>query len=140
MKKLTYILLTMCAILLSTTSCTQNGGHIGALFGRWTLVRIEADNMEAPEQTGDIFWAFQGEMFQMQLVTSPHAVQTTYGVYTHEDNILTLDFPEKRFAPFPQTGLARENRLEVLRLTYGEMVVLYHPTPETSLTYYLRKW
>lgn len=145
MKKLipAYLLLAVTALL--TTSCTQNGGHIGALFGRWHLVRIEADNMEAPPTPpGDIFWAFQGDMFEMQLAYTdvPHAVSTTYGLYTltDDDKVLTLTFPEERYAPFAETGLGRENRLDVLRLTYGEMTVVYHPSADASLTYYLRKW
>ena len=72
MKKLKYLIFTLAAILAMTSSCTQNGGHIGDIFGRWHLLRIEADNMEAPAQNGDLFWAFQGDMFEMQLSHGNH--------------------------------------------------------------------
>ena len=140
MKKLKYLIFTLAAILAMTSSCTQNGGHIGDIFGRWHLLRIEADNMEAPAQNGDLFWAFQGDMFEMQLSHGNHAVSTIYGLYTLDDKTLTLTFPEERYSPFSETGLGRETRLEIIKLTYGEMTVIYRPTADTSLTYYLRKW
>lgn len=140
-KHIRVMMISMVAVLsLIVSSCTQNGGYIGDLFGRWHLVEIEANNMEAPAQAGEIYWAFQGDMFQMQLDRGEHSVSTTYGLYTLEDDILTLKFPEEGYPPFPQTGLARENRLEVLKLNHGEMILVYHPADDATLTYYLRKW
>lgn len=140
MNKSVTIILTFICLLFISTGCTQNGGHIGKIFGRWHLERIEAENMEAPQQRGDIYWAFQGNMFQMQRHNELHSYSTTYGTYRLEDNTLFLDFPQDDKPPFEQTGLGRENILQVLKLTHSEFVLLYNPTPDTSLTYYLRKW
>lgn len=140
MKRLTYTLILPLLTMLFMSSCTQNGGHIGAIFGRWHLVSIEADNMEAPELTDDIYWAFQSDVVQMQMTRDHHEVSQIFGVFTLDDEILTLRFPEERYKPFAQTGLSRDNRLEVLKLTYSEMRLLYRPSEEATLTYYLKKW
>lgn len=133
-----YSILFMLAIIAG--GCTQNGGHIGKIFGRWQLERIEADNMEAPEQHGTIFWAFQEDMIKMQRDDGNHEFSFRFGTYRLEDNTLFLDFPEKGNAPFKETGLGLENELQVLKLTHAEFILLYHPEPDASLTYYFKKW
>lgn len=141
MKRWIKILAVMAIIAVACSGCTQNGGHIGKIFGRWHLERIEADGSGVvPAQRGEIFWAFQGEMFQMQLKWSDHAVSTIFGNYTLSDDTLLLSFPEDNNAPFEDLGLGRENSLHVVKLTGKEMVLTYHPEDGATLTYYLRKW
>lgn len=139
MKRFSIIIVTVMLLALAG-GCTQNGGHIGKLFGRWHLERIEANDMEAPVQTGEMFWAFQSDLCQMMIDRGEHTFSETFALYTLDDNTMRLNFAEERYKPFPETGLARENSLQVLKLTGKEMILLYHPTPESSLTYYLRKW
>lgn len=138
MKKIYIVLIAVMALMAS--ACTQNGGHLGKLFGRWHLERIEADNMEAPEQDGELYWAFQNDMIQMQLDLGEHEFQESYGLFRMDDNSLYLSFPEKGNPPLPETGLAREDVLQILKLTGNEFILQYNPTPDSSLTYYFRKW
>ena len=141
-KRLLYIFALL--LICIGTACTHNGGPSGPLYGRWHLERIEADGMEAPEQAGDIYWAFQTGLVQMQRDNGHHSVTTIIGTFRLDDNTMFIDFPKESFVPFPQLGLGRENILQVLKLTRSEFILLYHPDPsddpEASLTYYLRKW
>ena len=122
-------------------ACTHNGGPSGPLYGRWILKNIEAEGMEAPAQTGQIYWSFQHGVIEMQRDNGNFSVSTRYGNFRLDDNTLFLDFPEEHEEPvFPETGLALENRLQVLKLTGKEMVLLYQPRQDASLTYYFRKW
>lgn len=136
--------LTILLLLIVSAGCTQNGGHIGKLFGRWHLERIEGDNMEAPEQTGNIYWSFQSDMILLQRENGEIDFSRVYGTYRLEDNTLFLDFPEKDKTPmFKQLGLPKipcKCEMQVLKLTHSEFILIYNPTPDTSLTYYLKKW
>lgn len=133
-------------IAMAASGCTQNGGHIGKLFGRWHLDAIEADGCAAPERHGDIYWAFQSDVIQMMRENAPNDFSTIFGLFRLDDNTLFIDFPEAAKPtqtdgkpPFPETGLPRESRLQVLKLTGKEMVLLYQATPQGTLTYRLRK-
>ena len=142
-KSIFFSLLAICLLTLCS-SCTQNGGHIGKLFGRWHLERIEADGVVLPESQGGIFLAFQGKVMELLLVKEEHESQEVFASFREEDNTIFLDFCQKNMLPYPQTGLLKESELQILRLTGKELVCVLHPEPETdpeaSLTYYLRKW
>ena len=136
-KSFSYILIMIFITCLST-ACTHFQGPSGDLYGRWHLERIEADNMEAPQQSGDLYWSFQTQVIYMQCDKGEHEFAQAYGIFRLEDNTLFLDFPENTPA-LAQTGLGRQNTLQVLKITGKELTLLYNPTPDSSLTYYLRK-
>lgn len=139
MKK--YILaLIVSAIITVLTGCTHNSGPAGPLYGRWHLERIEADNMVAPSHDEDIYMAFQGQTVQLQRDNGNHSVSTAFGKYRLEDNTLFLQFPEADQPPFAKTGFSRENIMQVLKLTHKDLILLYNPEADKSLTYYFRKW
>lgn len=130
-------------LILIFAGCTHNGGPSGPLYGRWHLERIEGENMAEPAQSGEIFWAFQSGMIQIQRDNGNHSVSTIYGSYRLVDDTMFIDFPEEKFVPFTEVGLGRENILQVLKLTRSEFILLYNPDPSdpsVSLTYYLKKW
>lgn len=140
MKRIYTLFLSILGLLLFVGGCTQNGGNIGVLFGRWYLESIDADNTAAPNRHGEIFWAFQEDMIQMQLDNGMHSVSRTYGLYRIADDVLYLDFPEENEPPFAETGLKRQSSLQILKMTKKEMVLQYRLDSESSLTYYLKKW
>lgn len=134
------IFLAVVSILILLSDCTQNGGYIGNIFGRWHLERIEADNIEAPVEGGEIYWSFQSDVIKMQRDDGEHYFSVVFGIYRLDNNTLYLNFPEKDGAPFPQTGFPRECKLDVLKLTRSEFILQYHTTKDSFLTYYFRKW
>lgn len=145
MKKILFFL----SILL-LASCTQNGGHIGKIFGRWHIDSIEADGCDAPPAALNLYWAFQTDVIQMQRENGHNNFSTIYGRYRIDDNTLFIDFPEASLPnasegqpPFAETGLARQSALQILRFTSHELVLSYHPDPATdpsaTITYHLRK-
>ncbi len=140
MKKTILMLLVLFSLQISLDSCVQNGGHIGTIFGRWCLVEIEAENEQPPVLRGDVFWAFQSDVIQMQRDNGYHSFSVTYGVFRIDGEMLYLDFPEENLPPFEETGLQRECELQILKMTHKEMVLKYHTGQDSSLIYYLRKW
>ena len=140
MKRIYLFVLPILGLLLSVAGCIQNGGNIGVLFGRWHLESIDAENMSAPVSRGEIFWAFQKDMIQMQRDNGSHSVSKTYGLYRIEDDMLYLNFPDENEPPFTETGLKRQSALQILKMTKREMVLRYQVDSDSSLTYCLKKW
>ncbi len=130
----------MLALLIAATGCTHHEGPSGNLFGRWVFDRIEAENMDVPEQDGTLFIAFQSSVCELKRNDGDMAFSTSFGIFHMDDGYLYLDFPQQDNPPFKQTGLARNNVLKILKFTRKELVLLYHPEPDASLIYYLRKW
>ncbi|MBQ5750970.1 MAG: lipocalin-like domain-containing protein, partial [Bacteroidaceae bacterium] len=64
MKKLIYIVLAFIAVTL--TSCMQNNGNIGYLFGQWRLEEVKHDNITTECDT--VFFSFQSNVFQIRKI------------------------------------------------------------------------
>lgn len=137
-KTLPYIL--SLTIVLITLACTHTGGPDGKLYGRWHLTRIEGEGISASTPTRNMYWSFQSNMIMMQQETGNHEYNTSFGIFRLDDNTLFLDFPEEKKPPLADSRLKRENILQILRMTHSEMTLLYHPSPEATLTYYFHKW
>lgn len=140
MKKSSPLFLVVYALLIFFSGCTQNGGTIGDIFGRWNLVEIEGENVTVPEKNGDIFFAFQSDIVMLQRDNGYHEFRFTYGSFQIDDNILRMDFPEENAAPFSETLLPRSCALQIRKLTRKEMILEYHKSSEENLIYYLKKW
>ena len=140
MKKTFLLTLLFLSLLMTLGSCTQNGGYIGDIFGRWHLTRIEGENIEPPIQHGDIFWAFQTDVIKMQRDNGLHSFSVAFGMFKIDGDMLYLDFPEEGQPPFAETGLDRVSELHIRKMTNKEMVLLYNPLPDECLIYYFRKW
>lgn len=63
MKKIIYIIALITALCF-TSSCMQNNGYIGELFGQWRLEQIVTDTIV--ENCDTVFFAFQSNLFQMR--------------------------------------------------------------------------
>lgn len=140
MKKSQIFLLLYCLILI-IGGCTHNGGPSGDLYGRWLLERIDGENMEVPTQRGDLYWAFQKNVVQIQRDNGFHSMSRIYGTFRKDEEFLYLDFPiEEEDSPFAETGLGRQNKLQIQKMTSKEMVLIYRLETDKSLIYYFRKW
>ena len=76
---------TILAVLLAAVAmaCTQNGGHIGRLFGSWVLESATCDGSEMtmPEDT-ETFWSFQSDLLRVQLADKHHTAENYFGNFT----------------------------------------------------------
>lgn len=140
MMKKSQIFLLLCCLMLMIGSCTHNGGPSGDLYGRWHLERIDLENIEVPPLRGDLYWAFQKDVVQIQRDNGFHSVSRIYGTFRKDEDFLYLDFPVEDDSPFPETGLGRHNKLQIHKMTGKAMVLIYHPEEDESLIYYFRKW
>lgn len=91
MKRALYIIILIITLCF-TTSCVQNRGFIGDLFGQWRLEQIEYDNNSLECDT--IFFAFQTNIIQVRNIRYfPHYEHMTFtGLYSRQDNLLKVDF------------------------------------------------
>lgn len=51
---------------VAITSCTQNDGYIGPIFGKWQLIEMWEDGTMTPHDS--IYYNFQTSVIQIQLV------------------------------------------------------------------------
>lgn len=93
MKKI-YILL-LGVVLVALGGCTQNNGHIGPIFGSWSLVGMTEDG-EPLDLSGETIFSFQNVLVQVtKYEDDPYNPIIRYGNFTMEDDILTLKFQNK---------------------------------------------
>ena len=93
MKKL-YI--SVIAILLAMlTGCTQYNGHIGPIFGSWSLVGMTKNGAPVDLESETVF-SFQNELVRVIRLAAPGVEDTTrFGNFTIEGNVLTMRFQSK---------------------------------------------
>ena len=105
--------------------CTQQNGHLGALFGSWALIEITCDGN--PVEPGyETAFSFQNEIVSIVgYVDPPYDSKTRYGNFTHIDNTLTL-----KFAPTPTPTNGRR---------YMAPEWLYFPKEENVLHFEVKK-
>lgn len=83
MKQLIYILLIVIGATL--TSCMQNGGNIGYLYGQWRLEEVTYDNTTSVCDT--VFFSFQSDVFQIRkIIYNSYDYSVFMGLYQHSDN------------------------------------------------------
>ena len=85
-----FSLSTLSAILLILCGCTQNNGHLGPLFGSWSLVEMTKNGLII-ELGDETVFSFQNEIVSVvRYVNPPYTVVTKYGNFSHIGNDLTL--------------------------------------------------
>ena len=84
MKKIYSALIVLTLTLMC--SCTQYNGHIGPLFGSWSLVEMTADGLPL-ELTDESVFSFQNEVVRVvRLVDppyTPHTVSSSFCNFTN---------------------------------------------------------
>ena len=88
MKKLIYIALTIITVTL--TSCMQNGGNIGYLYGQWRLEEVVHDNDTTACDT--VFFSFQSDVFQIRkIIYDTYDYSVFMGLYQHQDDVIKFN-------------------------------------------------
>ena len=98
---------TILAVLLATVAiaCTQNGGHIGRLFGSWVLESATCDGSEMtmPEDT-ETFWSFPSDLLRVQLADKHHTAENYFGNFTELPDG-GGQYAAPQWMGFPATGI-----------------------------------
>ena len=90
MNKVIFIFYVLLGILM--TACTQNNGHLGPLFGSWSLVGLTEDGKPVELEDKTVF-SFQNELVRVVKIEEfPNQSETRYGNFTHSGDQLTLKF------------------------------------------------
>lgn len=85
-------IITLVLVLVST-ACTQNHGHIGRLFGSWYLYEMTCDGEHLDiAKYGDAFWSFQSNLIMITIEEDYYSVGKTYGTWAESGDNLILDF------------------------------------------------
>lgn len=121
------------SVLTLLSGCTQYNGHLGPLFGSWSLVEMTEDEVPIDVAYETIF-SFQNKVVRiLRHVNPPLSSASNYGEFTMEDDVLTLQFQPSPtpsgsgmyMAPdwlhFPQGGIPI--RMEIEKLTGSQMVL-----------------
>ena len=88
MKRLIYIALTIITVTL--TSCMQNGGNIGHLYGQWRLEEVKHDNITTACDT--VFFSFQSDVFQIRkIIYNSYDYSVFMGLYEHQDDVIKFN-------------------------------------------------
>lgn len=128
------------AILI--TACTHNNGDIGPIFGQWQLTAVETAGTALPVTLpeGNIYWGFQSSTIHMSWITPDHGQDNRFGNFRLDDDTLFLDFPDEGYQFAPLLGLPDQCAMQVIRLTSKQLILMYQPTDDGSVTYTFRKW
>jgi hypothetical protein len=138
--RLLSIIAAIALILLALPSCTHNNGDIGNFFGSWKLVSIQSSDLQPVEYQGDIFWDFQNSTISMIIINDRHDTTQTYGNWSADDDILTINFPDADYAPLTELNLPRTCSMRIEKQTSKEMILNYQASTEQNFIYTFRKW
>ena len=85
--------LALAFVCILMGACTQNDGHIGKIFGSWSLSLMTIDGEERQLGDGEFStMSFQGDIVMFVLADQLHNSVKSYGTWRMTDNILSLDF------------------------------------------------
>ncbi len=101
MKKTIYRILLGLVLGVAITSCTQNDGYIGPIFGKWQLTEMWENGTMTPHDS--IFYNFQTSIIQIQLVHRSGLNNSTdnfYGNFVKENGELRFNIMEPSWVEF----------------------------------------
>lgn len=131
--------------------CTHNNGDIGQWYGQWKLESIEADGVPVAEYEGNMFWAFQNNVLNLDMVQDEglsHLMR--WATWSQDGKTLLIDFrhydgysptTDNDYHPFPILRMEKDavNTLAIETLTSRRLVLKYD-AGDKLYTYRLRKW
>lgn len=81
-------------LLLLAAGCTQNDGDIGRWFGFWRLESITVDSTTDDAYQGNITWAFQADIIEIDIMLPGHVRDNGYGTWSADPdgNAITINF------------------------------------------------
>ncbi|MDE6854791.1 MAG: lipocalin-like domain-containing protein [Muribaculaceae bacterium] len=94
MKRLAYITALAAAMTLTTASCTQNNGHIGPVFGSWSLQSMTVDGTDVPLPAGAVSatMSFQTDVVRFNLTYEYSHTLESFATWSKTGDIMTFDF------------------------------------------------
>lgn len=121
-------------LILILSGCTQNNGHIGPIFGSWSLIEMTENGLPINMNDETVF-SFQNQVVQVikYQKNPPYVGVIKYGNFTISDDMLTLKFQLKStevdnymyltpdWLHFPLDG--EPIHLDVWKLSGSEMVL-----------------
>lgn len=79
--------------LIVLTGCSQNNGHIGPIYGAWTLLEVTCDGQKLEVEGEATIFSFQGEILQItHFISSADDFTKNFGNFAVNNNVLTLKF------------------------------------------------
>lgn len=121
-------------LILVICGCTQNNGHIGPIFGSWTLIEICENGAPIDSDKAETVFSFQNEIVEVAHLTEPpFSTAYKYGNFTLSGNTLILKFSAEptidgshqfmtpTWLHFPENG--EPIRFDVRKLDGKEMVL-----------------
>lgn len=148
MRKPLFAMIVLTAALLC--GCTQYNGHIGPIFGSWSLVAMSEDGIPMDLDDETIF-SFQNEVVRVvKLTNPPYSSVSRYGNFTLSDDVLTLRFQSEPTASdshlyitpdwlhFPQDGSPIV--LDVKKLSSSEMKLTLDTDGKTYCYSFKKTW
>lgn len=113
--------------------CTQYNGHIGPIFGSWSLVSLTEDGSPMTLDDETVF-SFQNEVVQViRMIDAPYEIAARYGNFSISDDRLTLKFQSQPTADgsykymvpdwlyFPEDG--NPIQFDIRKLSGSEMIL-----------------
>ncbi len=133
-------LLIISAVSIIFSSCTQNNGNIGELFGTWYVESIEINGEPSDGYNANIFFAFQSSATTMTQVYEYNVTNTIYGDWSREGDTLYLRYEDSVYPPLTATGLAPTvNACKVTELTNDVFIFEYTNSSNQLYRYTLTK-
>lgn len=143
-------LIIVMSLLMCLCGCTQYNGHIGAIFGSWSLVEITEDG--SPLQLdGETVFSFQNELVQVvKTVDFPMSPIYRYGNFEKTDNTLILKFkisatangnysymtPNWMYLPLDEPSIP----MKIKELNGGKMVLVLNSDSKILQYTFSRTW
>lgn len=129
-KAIIYGLLLSLTLGITVTSCTQNDGYIGPIFGKWQLIEMWEGETMTPHD--NIYYNFQTDVILVQLVhRSVNVTDAYYGNFVKEGNELRFSLvePSQYQVVLPAElnlepmGLDHVNVFHIEKLTSSQMIL-----------------
>jgi broad specificity polyphosphatase/5'/3'-nucleotidase SurE len=76
----------------------------------------------------------------MIIINDRHDTTQTYGNWSADDDILTINFPDADYAPLTELNLPRTCSMRIEKQTSKEMILNYQASTEQNFIYTFRKW
>ncbi len=131
-KKIIYGILLSLFLGITVTSCTQNDGYIGPIFGKWQLTEMWKGETVTPHDS--IYYNFQTSVIMVQVVHRNGLENLTdgyYGNFVKEDDTLKFSLTEPSWFPvtlpailnLEPMGLEHVNVFHIEKLTSSQMIL-----------------
>lgn len=131
-KKIFYGILLSLFLGITVTSCTQNDGYIGPIFGKWQLTEMWKGETVTPHDS--IYYNFQTSVILVQLVHRygiENSTENYYGNFEKDDTTLKFAITEPSWTStqlpavlnLEPMGLDHVNVFHIEKLTSSQMIL-----------------